>query len=66
MNGCLGSLPTEQPHLDQPLTGFSESQEQKVDNQISSNSGPNLSDSSENIRILSPHWSQNVYRKQLR
>lgn len=51
MNGCLGSLPTEQPHLDQPLTGFSESQEQKVDNQISSNSGPNLSDSSENIRI---------------
>ena len=47
LNTCPGSL--EQPHLDQPLrAGFSESQEQIVDNQMSPDSAPELSDSSDN------------------
>jgi hypothetical protein len=48
LNACPGSLVVEQPQIDQPLAGFSESQEQIVDNQMSSDSEPELSDSSDN------------------
>ena len=50
MNASPGSLAVERP-----LTGFSESQEQKVDEQISSDSGPSSVIPPTAIAIWSPH-----------